>query len=514
MAALACGLAAGLVHPPFGFLPGLLAYGVIMRLGDAAPGGRSAFLRGWVAGVGYFAVSVWWVTEAFLVEAETFGWMAPFALILLSGGLAVFWGLALLAYRTAAPGGPWRVFVFAGALSLLEWARGTVFTGFPWNLPGESWAAGTPPSQAAAFVGAYGLTWITVLLGSVAGLVLDPVPRRDRLAAAAAGLLGLSGLYGAGAWWLAHAASEPAPALRVRIVQANIDQKKKWRPENLNQIFADYVGLTTRRTAQAPDVVIWPEGALPAVINDLIAPGSPYAADLLAAMRPGQTLMMGANRAEPSTLGEVRYFNSLIAFRREDAGLRVSAIYDKHRLVPFGEYVPLGDFATVIGLRSLAHMPEDFSAGPTPAPIHPAGLPAAQPLICYEALFPRLASRSWGGGSGRPTWIINVSNDAWFGATSGPWQHLNLTSYRAIEEGLPIVRATPTGVSAVIDGHGRIIKGARLGLGESGVIDAWLPNRLHATPYSRVGDRLFACMLLVSSLILGAIRWRRSDSNS
>jgi apolipoprotein N-acyltransferase len=466
----------------------------------------SAFFRGWLAGVGYFAVGVWWITEPFQVDAAEQGWMAPFALLLMAGGLALFWGLAALVYRLTASRGPWRVLVFAGCLALFEWLRGHVFTGFPWNLPGETWRAGGAVSQAAAVFGAYGLSWITISVVAAPALIFDAAPRRTRAIAVGAAGLALAALAGAGALRLAAPSTTPADAPRVRIVQANIDQKEKWRPENLDQIVETYVRLSQQSAANAPDVIVWPEGALPAVIDDLLAPGSPYVAKISAAVSPGQTLMLGANRAGPAPGGGVDYFNSLIALRREAAGLKVTGVYDKHRLVPFGEFLPFGDLATRLGIRSLVHMPEDFTAGPEPRPMSAQGLPPVQPLICYEALFPRFSAEAAQRGGLRPQWLLNVSNDAWFGATSGPWQHLNIASYRAIEEGLPIVRATPTGVSAMIDAHGR--PSATLGLGASGVIDAVLPAALPPTHYSRYGEMSFAMMLLVSALIVGLGRFR------
>ncbi len=325
------------------------------------------------------------------------------------------------------------------------------------------------------------------------------------MAAAAAAL---ASLYAFGLGRIENAATPHAGAPVIRVVQADIDQKDKWRPENLGLIFDTYAGLTARAAPRRPDIVIWPEGALPAVIDELIAPGSPYASRLRDAIAPGQTLLMGANRAGAGPDGAVRYFNSLVAFRREAEGLRVTGVYDKHHLVPFGEYMPLPELATKVGFRSLVHMPDDFSAGPPSQPIAPWGAPAVQVLICYEALFPGV-TRSGAARAGlRPAWILNISNDAWFGVTSGPLQHLNIASYRAIEEGLPIVRATPTGVSAIIDAYGRIAPGARLGLGDLGVIDAPLPPALEATPYTRGGDLYFAAMLLLSGLAASAYRVR------
>jgi apolipoprotein N-acyltransferase len=508
--ALIAGLAAGFAHPPFGVLPGLLGYALMLRLVDAPAERplRQAFFRGWLTGLGYFAVCVWWIVEPFMVDAKEQGWMAPFALVFLSAGLALFWGAAALLYRATSPRGFLRVLVFAGALSGLEWLRGHVLTGFPWDLPGESWRAGSAPSQMAAVVGAYGLSWITIAIASAPAVLFDPRDRRARAAAFGVALAGLAGLYGFG---LARLSREvpPAPsAPLLRVVQANIDQKEKWRPENLDQIFATYLKLSRR--PGRPDIIVWPEGALPAVIDYLLAPDLPYAPALMAAFTPGQTLLMGANRVDRGPDGRLRYFNSLIALHREEDGLRVAGAYDKYRLVPFGEYMPLAEFATRIGFRSLVHMPEDFTPGPPPRPLAIAGAPAMQPLICYEALFPGLVREGARRAATRPAWILNVSNDAWFGRTSGPLQHLNMASYRAIEEGLPIVRATPTGVSAVIDASGRVMPGARLGLGAFGVIDARLPPALAPTPYVRWNDGLFTVMLLVSVGAAALNRVRRA----
>jgi apolipoprotein N-acyltransferase len=348
---------------------------------------------------------------------------------------------------------------------------------------------------------------MTVALGASVALLWPA--GRTRTVAAAAIVGSLAALYGMGALRLsnAHPAGPEAPL--VRLVQGNIDQKEKWRPENLDMVFSTYVRLTTQPATVRPDIVVWPEGALPAVIDDLLAPGSPYAYRLTDALQPGQTLMMGANRVGPAAGGGVDYFNSLVALRREAPGLRVTGFYDKHRLVPFGEFLPLGTLATRLGIRSLVHMPEDFTAGPPPRPLHLAGVPALQPLICYEALFPGFASDAARRGGRRADWLLNVSNDAWFGGGAGPWQHLNIASYRAIEEGLPIARVTPTGVSTMIDPYGRPILGARLTLGQEGIIDVRLPNPLARTVYSRFGDRGFAIMLLLSACIAGAGRLRR-----
>jgi apolipoprotein N-acyltransferase len=505
--ALVAGLAAGLAHPPFGFLPGLLGFGLMLWGIDRATNRGQAFFRGWLSGVGYFSVSIWWIVEPFMVDAANQGWMAPFALLLMGGGLALFWGLAGLVHHLASIRGAIRVFVFAGCLAGAEWLRGHLFTGFPWDLPGEAWAAGTAPSQMAAYVGSYGLTWITIALGASAVLVLDPVWKQVRATAASAMALALVGLYGLGSWPLHSAPKLQASAPLLRLVQADIDQKEKWRPENLDMIFRTYVELSTRKTGNLPQAIIWPEGALPVVINEFLGAGSPYPDQLRAALQPGQTLMMGANRVEYSEAGKLLYFNSLLVISPLPRGLQLDAIYDKHRLVPFGEFIPLGDIASKIGLRSMVHMPEDFTAGAAPTPLDLVSLPSVQPLICYEALFPGFTRAAARRGGSRPAWILNVSNDAWFGKTSGPLQHLNMAGYRAIEEGLPIARVTPTGVTVMLDAQGRTVAGSRLGLGTFGIVDVRLPSARPPTPYVRFGDAGFALMLLVSAGL--ALRDRR-----
>ena len=243
-----------------------------------------------------------------MVDAKEQGWMAPFALVLMAAGLALFWGGAALAYRALKTRGAARILVFAGCLAGFEWLRGHVLSGFPWDLPGETWRAGSAPSQAASVVGAYGLTWISVAVAAAPAVLAQDIGRRAKAAALAVAAAVLAGLYGFGLGRLAHAAGPSAQAPVIRVVQADIDQKNKWRPENLGLVFDTYVGLTDHKGPLRPDIVIWPEGALPAVINELIAPGSPYAPRLRDAIAPGQTLLMGANRAGPGPDGNARYF--------------------------------------------------------------------------------------------------------------------------------------------------------------------------------------------------------------
>jgi len=502
--ALLAGAGTALAHPPFGLLPGLLGYPLLMLLAERSTTVRGGFWMGWLAGFAYFFIGCWWVAEAFLVNPAQ-AWMAPFAASLLPIGLGLFWGTATALYRRFRPDGVSRVLVFAALFCLLEWLRGHVLTGFPWNPAGASWRAGSAASQFAAVGGVYGLSFVTVASFAAFGALWGQGSRRARLLAVAGGTAALAALMVGGQLRLSSARLESNGPL-VRIVQADVPQESKWSPEAYRGIVERYVNLTARPAAVTPDIVVWPEGALPASANQVFAPDAWEARAIARAVQPGQTLIAGLGRGEPdpSAPEGARYFNSAFVFTDiGEAGLRVSAIYDKHRLVPFGEYLPAGDLLGALGVRSLTHMPLDFSPGPTPAPIDIPGAPRAQPLICYESLYPGFTP----GSAGRPGWIVNISNDAWFGRTSGPLQHLNLASYRAIETGLPVVRSTPTGVSAIIDPWGRVVDDARLDPGESGVIDARLPAPTSVTLYGRTGDLLF--WLAVLGGLVPAVRLRR-----
>lgn len=504
--ALGAGVAAALAHPPFGLLPGLLGYALLLWLLDAIDGPRplrSAFLRGWLAGLGYFALGTWWIGEAFLVDAENQGWMAPFAVAAMATGLALFWGAAAVVYRRVRPAGVVRVLAFAAALSAFEWLRGHVLTGFPWNLPGETWRAGSAPSQAAALIGAYGLTWVTLAIAAAPTVWREG--RAGRVAAALS-LAGLAGLYLGGSLALRAAPGPAEPPVRVRVVQANIAQSLKWDAASFQAIVDAYVSLTAAPSDGEPaDVVIWPEGALPAALDDYLAPRTWVRQAITDALKPGQLLLIGGYRME-GTVDRPVYYNSLVALRRETGGLVVVGYYDKHRLVPFGEFLPADGLLTALGVKSMAHLGDGFETGPRPAPLSIAPGLKIQPLICYESLFPGLARTDPGVRA-----LINISNDAWFGFTSGPLQHLNLASYRAIEAGRPMIRATPTGVSAIIDSQGRIVGDHMLPLGRRGVIDGVLPAIGRDTPASRLGDWPLAAFLLVSvaATIANARKTRR-----
>ena len=326
--------------------------------------------------------------------------------------------------------------------------------------------------------------------------------RRSTWSSLAGGIAVVVGLYGYGFWRLSQGV-DPAPGPLVRVVQADVRQEAKYDAAKFNDIFNRYLTLTVQPASggKAPDIVIWPEGAIPAYANDLFNPTLWIYSRIVSALKPGQILLMGAARTDERAV-KPTYYNSLYALRRDGNDLTVLGAYDKYRLVPFGEYMPASKLMSAIGFKKLTHMGEDgFTSGPRPRPLLIPGLGLLQPLICYESLFPGFVREGGRLVGGRAAWIVNVSNDAWFGQTSGPWQHLNLASYRAIEEGLPIVRATPTGVSATIDAEGRPLR--TLALGKQGVIDFPLPGaRSRPTAFARFGDAAFWIMIAVSAVAL------------
>ena len=347
----------------------------------------------------------------------------------------------------------------------------------------------------------------TMAIAASPGALLGDGRLRVRAAPVALAACALAGLWGWGEWRLSHAVPSRPDAPLVRIVQADVPEEAKYAPDNVRAIFLKYLRLTAGPAARAPDVVVWSEGAVPLSANDLVDPRLGWAEAIRSALKPGETLLFGAYRASGSP-AHPAYFNSLIAVRATGTGLEVTGVYDKHRLVPFGEYLPAEQILTPLGFKDLTHIADSFTAGPPPRPIAPAGVPPMQPLICYESLFPDLVRQAVRQGPVRPRWIVNVSNDSWFGITSGPLQHLNQASYRAIEQGLPIARATPTGVSAMIDSYGRTLPGAELGFGRMAVIDVTLPSSLPVTTYSRLGEAPFFGLLLVSLLAI----WRPKTS--
>lgn len=464
-----------------------------------APRLKCASLTGFWFGFGYFLAGFYWMAEAFLVEPWRHGWMIPFVMTALPGGMALFFAAAAaLAMALWLPGAG-RVFALAIAFGLAEFARGHVLTGLPWNLIGYGLLANGPLMQLAALFGVYALSLMAVLLFASPAAISAPAGSNltgGRGTVALSSLLVL--LLGLGYVWGERrlaAADQASTGLRLRIVQANIDQANKWRPENGAEIFTEYLDLTKSGTGlDGIDLVIWPETAVPFLLAD-----SPDALLAIGEVLPeGTSLLVGSARVveERDAQGvrtAERIYNSLLVV--DDKG-RVLGGYDKIHLVPFGEYLPFQDFLEHLGFMQLTGVRGGFSAGKGPRLLAIPGAPPASPLICYEIIFPDDVTEK----ASRPGWLLNVTNDAWFGSSAGPYQHFHQAQVRAVEQGLPVARAANTGISAVIDPYGRIL--AEIGLGEKGVVDANLPKVGPPTLFVQLGS-----ILEISLMALAIACW-------
>ncbi len=485
---LILGAAAALGQAPWGLWPlTVLALAVLCSRIARAAGPRPAAWHAFAAGMGHFALAMSWIVEPFLVEPEIYGWMAPFALALMAAGGALFWTLPAWLAARLTPGFPRQGLVFAALMVLSDWLRGWIFTGLPWTLTGHVWID-TPAAQLAASLGAIGLSGLTMLAaalplafwrGPAGGL-------RGALPGAVLSALLIATAFSAGMARLAQPLP-PDTATRLRLIQPDATQALKWDPYWAEVFFRRLLDLSAARDPgrHAPDAVIWPETA----VNFLLDQSGTAPQEI--ADFAGAPVILGIQRSEGS-----RYFNSLTAFSDQGIG----PVYDKFHLVPFGEYTPWGDVMARLGIRAFAAQHGfGYSAGPGPRLLDLPGLPRMQPLICYEAIF----SRHLIAGDNRPAWLLQITNDAWFGAISGPWQHLAQARLRAIESGLPLMRAANTGVSAVIDARGGLR--ATLGLNLAGRIDTALPGALPPTPWSRFGDWP-ALALVLAALALSARR--------
>ena len=478
--ALAAGVAAAAGQAPLGLWPLTLAgFAGLVALVAGARSARRAAILAWIGGAGHFAAAMFWIVEPFLVDAARHGWMAPFALVLISGGLALFWGAAG-AVAGAMRGRAARALGFAAALALAELARGYAFTGLPWAAPGHVWID-TPFAQLAVLAGAPGLTALTLLVAALPVAARGPWPRALAVTLAIAAL-GAGWLWGAVR--LNAPAEGPAEGPLIRIVQPNAAQHLKWRPDMARLFFERQIGLTAAPGPARPDLVIWPETAVPFLLN---YPGEGLVR--IAAAAGGAPVALGIQRTEG-----FRAYNSLAVIDPDGVP---AAVYDKFHLVPFGEYIPFGDALARIGITAFAAQEGNgYSPGPGAAILDLGDrLGRVQPLICYEAVFPQ----DLRAAPERPDWLLQVTNDGWFGTLTGPYQHFAQARLRAIEQGLPLLRAANTGISAVVDSRGRVVES--LPLGAIGRIDATLPPPGPPTPYARTGDLPLA--VLLGALVLG-----------
>jgi apolipoprotein N-acyltransferase len=486
MTALAAGVAAVFSLPPFSILAFVPAsYGVLYLLvRDRRPG--VACVLGWFHGLGYFGVGLSWIAESFTVDAERFGVLALPAVAGLSAVLAFFpalaTGLFVLVVRRRTTSELLAAVLFAMCWAGAEWLRGHILTGFPWNLPAYALSDYAALRQSAAWIGSYGLTLLVVLAGVLLAQAAAARGASRRTAFLFFGLV-VGGLWGVGEVRLA----QPAPAspdVSLRIVQGNVPQRVKWDSQNREPTLSRYLALSRQRGPV--DIVLWPETAYPGFVDE----NDQVRRRIAAALPEGSVLLTGAPDRTVSE-GRTFYFNTIQAY---DSAATALTSYAKHHLVPFGEYVPLPGW---LPLERMTEGLGDFTPGSGPRTLAMAALPTVAPAICYEIIFPGHVVSD----TARPDWIFNATNDAWFGTSIGPEQHLASARMRAVEEGLPVIRAANTGISAVIDAYGRLQ--ATLDLEETGVIDASLPPSLPRTLYARAGDWVLLPLGLALWLIAG-----------
>lgn len=482
-AAFFLGALATLTLSPFYiFLLLIPAYGGLFILVDSATSRRRHFWDGWFWGWGYFMTGLYWFCVALMTD-EAFEWLIPFALFGLTGIIAIYPGLAclLMAWLKKTFHGPARLIIFTLIFTGVETARGILFTGFPWNLPGYAFGFSEPGLQLASLLGPYGLTAAAILFG------ISPLFARGAkpLAATIWLMLGLSLLWGEAR--IPDAPMPTVPGIKLRLVQANIAQPHKWDPRLQMQGMQKHITLMHSPGLENITHIIWPETAVPYVFQE----NSDLSRLLGGAIPEGKLLFTGTLRVDGEDYATANIYNSLMAINHEG---RIVGNYDKAHLVPFGEFQPIRPYVPKEWMTPVGD--KDFAWGTASQVLNWPATPPLLPLICYEAIFPEMAQAA--KGEGRPAWLLNVTNDAWFGLSTGPRQHFEMARMRAVEQGVPLVRVANTGISAVIDPYGRPT--ALLPLGTQGILDANLPQALESatiyTKYHKLSlPALALCML-------------------
>jgi apolipoprotein N-acyltransferase len=504
MIALVAGAASALAMAPFNAWPILfLTIPVTVWLIDGAGAGRlggipAAALSGWWFGFGYFVAGLYWVGYAFLVDADTFAWLLPFAVMGLPAGLALFMALGFALARLIWTPDAFRILSLASALTFTEWLRGHILTGFPWNAFGYALTEPLALAQTASLVGLWGLTFIAIAVFASPAILTDDraVTRRPWIAIT----LALAVLVAMGVYGTLRLAGHPTrfvDKVKLRLMQPNLKQDVKFNYAAKQAVMDKYLSLSDRATGPKSSgvrdatILIWPESAFPFFLTRE-ADAMAQIANLLP---QGTVLVTGAIRPpdQPAGTQITRAYNSIYVIDHDGT---ILSVYDKLHLVPFGEYLPFQSAMEKLGFVQITKMRGGFIPGDRRRTMTVPNAPSMLPLICYEAIFPGDIVP----GGDRPGWIVNLTNDGWFGISTGPYQHLQQARLRAVEEGLPLVRAANTGISAVIDPFGRIV--AHLELGAEGVLDSPLPQAASPTIFSRVRDIPAALAIALSAIIV------------
>lgn len=481
--------------------------GAYVAAGEGKRPGRAAYksaaLIGWAFGFGYFLAGLYWIGSAFLVEAEIFAWMLPFAVTLMPAGLAIYYALAAVAAGPLWRPGPARIVALAAAFTLVEWLRGHLLTGFPWNTLGYALTWPEPMMQWASVFGVYGLTLFTVLILAAPAAVWGPgamqVSRpvlRFGYPAVMAMILALAAVWGY--WRLQNASTGFVKDVQLRIVQPSIPQEEKWKLENRAAVFQRYIQVSREQTpGESLDKVshlIWPESALPFLLEE-----TPEALQIISDMLPdGAAFITGAARAERNSKegqaapSGLNVFNSVLVMNSD---AEILGRYDKVHLVPFGEYLPFQEILERAGLEQLTRIRGGFTPGKGARTMGAPGVPDFIALVCYEIIFPDAVREK----DTSPGWLLNLTNDAWFGDGTGPHQHFHQARVRAVEQGLPLVRAANNGITAVVDPYGRVVAGLPRNAVQA--LDSGLPEALPQPIFAKWGIRVFFSLLVCASLL-------------
>jgi len=498
--AFLAGAVATLGHAPFQLTPFfIIAITALIWLLDGAALQPKKIMRaaalGWFFGLGHLTTGLYWISSAFLVDSEAWGpvWGIP-AVFGLAGGLAFFFALGCALAMPLWTRDVRRLPLFAVCLFASEWLRGHLFGGFPWMLPGYVWTPGEPISQLASVVGIYGLSLLTLLIAAAPAAVADgAMSAGRRFAPILAGALLVGMTWGWGAQRLSRAPLELPGALPiVRVADSGLSQSEKWegRPDQEWRVLQRFLDVSGDPETSDAAIVVWPEGAIPVVSFFML--DNPNFLDALGRGLGDRVLITGLTRYEARPEGVV-YFNSAAVIDGVSGVARLSQVSDKHRLVPFGEFIPLWSLVSNFNIAPLQRIGAGFEAGPMPSRLVVPDAPPALTLICYEAIFPGLTPR----GAERPGWLVSVTNDAWFGDRrwfTGPWQHYAMARYRSIEEGLPMARAASGGFSAIVDSFGQEVVSTRDG---RLFAEAQLPPAIVETTLARWGNILLPLLVVL-----------------
>ena len=495
--AFTAGAGSALAMAPFNAWPILfLTFPILVLLIDGiASRGWSGLIAaadiGWWFGFGYFLAGLYWLGYAFLVDAATFGWLLPFAVLGLPAILAIYTALGVVLARLLWQRGAMRILALAVCLTATEWLRGHAFTGFPWNAFGYALTTPLALAQAASVFGLWGLTFIAVAICASPVTLLDLNAKKQRpLLPLTLAALTLAALAGFGAVRLASTPTQFVDGVHLRIMQPNLQQDVRFNYAAKQQVVDRYLTLSARPGLDQVTHLIWPESAFPFFLTR----EADVFAQIAQALPQNTMLLTGAMRlADPNNPAQSGVYNSIYVI---DHQASIRAVYDKVHLVPFGEYLPFEDLLERIGVQALTEQRGGFLAGDRHHLMTVPGAPSALPLICYEIIFPGELKSS----DERPGWIVNVTNDGWFGNSSGPYQHLQQARVTAIEQGLPLARAANTGISAVVDPIGRIV--GSLPLASEGVLDAPLPRSIDPPIYARFGDAPAAVLILIAFILV------------